>query len=90
MVRSGIRADMFTAIATLSSISELKCLKRGKEMHAHVIRNGSDYQVSVLNPLIDMYCNCGCLVAARQIFDSITNKTTPTFSTKASSSRGEI
>ncbi|KAK2990671.1 hypothetical protein RJ640_000233 [Escallonia rubra] len=44
-VRSGTRADMFTAIATLSSIGELKCLKRGKEMHAHVIRNGSDYQI---------------------------------------------
>ncbi|KAK3041162.1 hypothetical protein RJ639_028641 [Escallonia herrerae] len=80
MVRSGIRADMFTAIASLSSIGELKCLKRGKEMHAHVIRNGSDHQVSVPNSLIDMYCKCGGLVAARQIFDSVTNKTVVSWS----------
>ncbi|KAK2979922.1 hypothetical protein RJ640_002183 [Escallonia rubra] len=80
MVRSGIRADMFTAIATLSSIGELKCLKGGKEMHAHVIRNGSDYQVSVPNSLIDMYYKCGCLVAAWQIFDSVTNKTVVSWS----------
>ncbi|KAK2990826.1 hypothetical protein RJ640_004189 [Escallonia rubra] len=54
MVRSGTRADMFTAIATLSSIGELKCLKGGKEMHAHVIRNGSDYQIfdSVTNKTV--------------------------------------
>ncbi|KAK3003354.1 hypothetical protein RJ639_019518 [Escallonia herrerae] len=49
-------------------------------MHAHVIRNGSDYQVSVPNSIIDMYCKFDCLVAAQQIFDSVTNKTVVSWS----------
>ncbi|KAA8519452.1 hypothetical protein F0562_013673 [Nyssa sinensis] len=74
MVRSGIRADLFTALAAISSIAELKSLKGGKQMHAHVIRNGSNYQVSVHNCLIDMYCKCNCLIAAQKIFDLVTDK----------------
>ncbi|KAK1382006.1 Mediator of RNA polymerase II transcription subunit 16-like [Heracleum sosnowskyi] len=75
MVRSGVRTDLFTALAAISSIGELKCIERGKEMHGHVIRNGLDYQVSVHNSLIDMYCKCGGLVSARMVFDLVTNKT---------------
>lgn len=77
---SGIRADMFTAIAAISSIAELKSLKQGREMHAHVIRNGLDYQVSVHNSLIDMYCKCNFLTIARKVFDFIVNKTVVSWS----------
>ncbi|KAM7524882.1 hypothetical protein LguiA_014784 [Lonicera macranthoides] len=80
MVKCGIRPDLFTAIASISSIADLKSLKQGKQMHAHVVRNGSDYQVSVHNSLIDMYCKCDCLMAAIKVFDSITNKTVVSWS----------
>ena len=49
-------------------------------MHAHVIKNGSDYQVSVHNSLIDMYCDCNCLESARKIFDLVTSKTVVSWS----------
>ncbi len=55
MAKSVVRADMFTALPTISSIRQLKSIELGKEMHAHVIRNGLDCQVSVPNSLIDMY-----------------------------------
>ncbi|XP_059637664.1 pentatricopeptide repeat-containing protein At4g19191, mitochondrial-like [Cornus florida] len=80
LVRSGIRADLFTAIAAISSIADLKSLCQGKQIHAHVIRNGSDYQVSVHNSLIDMYCKCDCLNAARKIFDLVREKTVVSWS----------
>lgn len=80
MVRSGFRTDLFTALAAISSITELKSIERGKEMHAHVIRNGLDYQVSVHNSFIDMYCKCGSLVSARKVFDLVTNKTVVSWS----------
>lgn len=80
MSRSGVRADLFTALAGISSIAELKSLGQGKEMHGHIIRNGSDYQVSVHNSLIDMYCKCGCLESARKVFDLVTNKTVVSWS----------
>ncbi|KAK9268301.1 hypothetical protein L1049_010744 [Liquidambar formosana] len=75
MGRSGVRADLFTAIAAISSIAELKTLDWGKQMHSHVVRNGSDYQVSVHNSLIEMYCKCHHLESARKVFDLVTDKT---------------
>ncbi|XP_057428487.1 pentatricopeptide repeat-containing protein At1g11290, chloroplastic-like [Lotus japonicus] len=80
MVRSGVRPDMFTAIPAISSITQLKHTEWGKQMHAHVIRNGSDYQVSVHNALIDMYSACNGLNSARRIFDLITDKTVVSWS----------
>ncbi|XAR72495.1 hypothetical protein NMG60_11019151 [Bertholletia excelsa] len=60
MMRSGVRADLCTAIPAISSIAELKSLEWAKQIHAHVVRNGSDYQ---------LLRNC------KKIFDSVTNKT---------------
>ncbi|XP_022994744.1 pentatricopeptide repeat-containing protein At1g11290, chloroplastic-like [Cucurbita maxima] len=75
MARSGIRADLFTALPVISSISQLKCADWGKQTHANILRNGSDSQVSVHNSLIDMYCECNSLESACKIFNSVTNKT---------------
>ncbi|PON82362.1 Tetratricopeptide-like helical domain containing protein [Trema orientale] len=75
MGRSGIRADLFTALPAISSVTQLKAIEWGKQMHAHVIRNGSDYQVSVHNSLIDMYCECDRLSSASKIFDLVESKT---------------
>ncbi|KAE9461399.1 hypothetical protein C3L33_06687, partial [Rhododendron williamsianum] len=80
MVRSGVRADLCTAIPAISSIGELKSLRWGQQMHAHVIRNGSDYQVSVYNSLIGMYCDCNSSETARRLFDLVTNKTVVSWS----------
>ncbi|XP_062162318.1 pentatricopeptide repeat-containing protein At4g19191, mitochondrial-like [Alnus glutinosa] len=80
MVRSGVRPDLFTALPVISSITQLKSIEWGKQLHAHVIRNGSDYQVSVHNSLIDMYCECDYLNSARKIFDSLINKTVVSWS----------
>ena len=81
MVNSGVRADLFTALPAISSIAQLRSIEWGKQLHAHVIRNGSDYQVSVHNSLIDMYCECDHLNSSRRIFDLLTNKTVVSWST---------
>uniref|UniRef100_A0A803QEJ1 Pentatricopeptide repeat-containing protein n=1 Tax=Cannabis sativa TaxID=3483 RepID=A0A803QEJ1_CANSA len=81
MGRSGIRADLFTALPVISSITRLKSIDWGKQMHAYVIRNGLDYQVSVHNSLIDMYCECDKLNSARKIFELLENKTLVSWST---------
>ncbi|GAV75020.1 LOW QUALITY PROTEIN: PPR domain-containing protein/PPR_1 domain-containing protein/PPR_2 domain-containing protein/PPR_3 domain-containing protein, partial [Cephalotus follicularis] len=81
MAKSGVRPDLFTAIPAISSTRQLKSTNWGKEMHAHVIRNGSDYQVSVHNSLVDMYSECDHLRYARKVFDLVTNKTVVSWST---------
>ncbi|TKY73009.1 Pentatricopeptide repeat-containing protein [Spatholobus suberectus] len=80
MVRSGFRPDLFTAIPAISSITQLKYKEWGKQMHAHVIRNDSDYQVSVHNSLIDMYSACNDLNLAEKIFGLIMDKTVVSWS----------
>ena len=80
MRRCGVRADLFTSIPAISSIAELKCLEWGKQMHAHVIRNGLDYLVSVHNSVIDMYCKSNELEAAQKVFDSVKDKTVVSWS----------
>ncbi|XP_050874721.1 pentatricopeptide repeat-containing protein At1g11290, chloroplastic [Lathyrus oleraceus] len=80
MVRSGIRPDLFTAIPTISSITKLKFNEWGKQMHAQVMRNGSDYQVSVYNSLIDMYSTCDDINSAQKVFGLIMDKTVVSWS----------
>ncbi|KAE9604578.1 putative tetratricopeptide-like helical domain-containing protein [Lupinus albus] len=80
MVRSGFRPDLFTAIPAISSITRLKYTEWGKQMHANVVRNGSNYQVSVHNSLIDMYSACNALNSAQKVFGLITAKSVVSWS----------
>ncbi|KAL4329419.1 pentatricopeptide repeat-containing protein At1g11290, chloroplastic-like [Arachis ipaensis] len=80
MVRLKVRPDLFTAIPAISSITQLKNFECGRQIHAHVIRNGSDYQVSVQNSLIDMYSACDNLSSSRKIFDNMMDRTVVSWS----------
>lgn len=80
MANFGVRTDLFTAIPAISSIRQLKSIEWGKQMHAHVMRNGSDYQVSVHNALTDMYCECDSLMYAQKVFENVTMKTVVSWS----------
>ncbi|XP_021904765.1 pentatricopeptide repeat-containing protein At1g11290, chloroplastic-like [Carica papaya] len=81
MVKSGVGADLFTAIPAVSSIKQLKSIEWGRQMHAFVLRCCLDYQVSLHNALIDMYCECNHLNYARKVFDLVKNKTVVSWST---------
>ncbi|KAK7304088.1 hypothetical protein RJT34_15121 [Clitoria ternatea] len=80
MVKSRFRPDLFTAIPAISSITQLKNIEWGKQMHAHVVRNGLDYQVSIHNSLIDMYFACNDINLAQKIFGLIMDKTVVSWS----------
>ncbi|KAH7654318.1 TPR-like protein [Dioscorea alata] len=80
MGKSGVRMDLFTAFASIATVTELKSLRWAKEIHGHVIRNGSDYQVSVHNSLIEMYCKCRSPEIASRIFDSLGNRSAVSWS----------
>ncbi|XP_060198254.1 pentatricopeptide repeat-containing protein At1g31430-like [Lycium barbarum] len=70
---SGVKADEATVVSTLSACTALKKLELGKEIHRYVVE---EIGVSVIigNALVDMYCKCGCLMVARQIFDEMPMK----------------
>lgn len=61
---SGTFTNVLPACARVSS------LKKGKEIHAKALRDGSYSELFVSNPLIDMYAKCGRLDIARRVFDA--------------------
>ncbi|KAL8263661.1 hypothetical protein R6Q59_021791 [Mikania micrantha] len=49
----------------------LRDLHKGKEVHCMINKFGLQFDLSVVNSLIDMYCKCGCLSYARKVFDKM-------------------
>ncbi|KAK1429412.1 hypothetical protein QVD17_11621 [Tagetes erecta] len=49
----------------------LRDLRKGKEVHCMVYKFGLQFDSSVVNGLIDMYCKCGCVSYARKLFDKM-------------------
>ncbi|KAL2937238.1 hypothetical protein RDABS01_020687 [Bienertia sinuspersici] len=75
MCNEGIRMDLYTSLAAIPAVGELRSLEWGKQIHAHAIRNGLNCQTSVQNSLVDMYCRCDSVEAAKRVFNSLMEKT---------------
>ncbi|KAL5818817.1 hypothetical protein ACOSQ3_022752 [Xanthoceras sorbifolium] len=77
MMGAGIRPNAYTFVSVLSSCADLALVHKGKQAHAHIIRNGSKYDlfnVFISNSLIDMYCKCGDMKSAKILFESMHEK----------------
>ncbi|GAB4827074.1 hypothetical protein Ancab_033957 [Ancistrocladus abbreviatus] len=66
-----LKPDKITMACVLPACASLAALRRGKEIHAHVIRKGHFSDQCVANALVDMYAKCGALFLARLVFDLI-------------------
>eukprot|EP01018_Ginkgo_biloba_P011244 Gb_34298 [translate_table: standard] len=66
--------DKATIVSVLPACAELGDLQNGKDVHAYVIRNKFESDISVGNSLVAMYAKCGSADFARQMFDKISNK----------------
>lgn len=65
--------DEGTVVSTLSACTALKNLELGKEIHRY-INQELEFTPIMGNALLDMYCKCGCLSEARELFDEMPNK----------------
>eukprot|EP01018_Ginkgo_biloba_P019198 Gb_26689 [translate_table: standard] len=65
----GMQSDNFTFTFVLKACAGLSALQEGKEIHAHTVRTGYDSGAFVGAALVDMYCKCGNVKDARQVFD---------------------
>ncbi|XP_061362795.1 pentatricopeptide repeat-containing protein At3g49740 [Gastrolobium bilobum] len=68
MHRMGVRPDNYT-FASMLSLCSLELLDYGRHVHGLVIRSGFLGRNSVVNSLITMYFNCGCVVDACEVFE---------------------
>ncbi|KAM7273607.1 hypothetical protein ACFE04_028271 [Oxalis oulophora] len=81
MAAEGVEPDEVTMIGVVSSCAQLGDLKRGRGFHRCIEEKGINVTVSLANTLMDMYSKCGDIKAAREIFDSVSNKTIVSWTT---------
>uniref|UniRef100_A0A7N0V5P4 Pentatricopeptide repeat-containing protein n=1 Tax=Kalanchoe fedtschenkoi TaxID=63787 RepID=A0A7N0V5P4_KALFE len=74
MLRSGVAGDYLTFPFLAKASARLMSLKHGLAVHGCVVKNGFSLDMFVQNSLIHMYCSCGDVAYARQVFDEIANR----------------
>ncbi|KAF3327176.1 pentatricopeptide repeat-containing protein [Carex littledalei] len=71
MLWACVKPDIYTFACVLRCCGGLSDLRKGKVVHAHVIRFGFGSEVDVSNALIIMYGKCSDLLRARKVFDEM-------------------
>ncbi|PIN25005.1 hypothetical protein CDL12_02267 [Handroanthus impetiginosus] len=74
MKSTGLRPDSVSFTTAISSCARLLDLERGRRIHEEVLRSGLVMDSYVSATLVDMYGKCGCLETAKEVFESIKNK----------------
>ncbi|XP_058103525.1 pentatricopeptide repeat-containing protein At4g21065-like [Magnolia sinica] len=72
--------DNFTFPFTFKACSLLSALQAGACVHAHLLKLGYASDIYSLNTLLHMYCQCGRLDNARQLFDEIPQRSVVSWS----------
>lgn len=71
----GIPSDRFTYTYVLKAcvVSELSVcpLRKGKEIHAHILRHGYEANIHVMTTLLDVYAKFGCVSYANSVFGAM-------------------
>ncbi|KAK7340709.1 hypothetical protein VNO77_21419 [Canavalia gladiata] len=74
----GIPSDRFTYTYVLKAcvVSELSVcpLRKGKEIHAHILRHGYEANIHVMTTLLDVYAKFGCVSYANSVFGAMPAK----------------
>ena len=73
MRQEHVQADSFTYASILKACASPSSLKRGREVHVLIRRDGLESDSRVGTALIQMYAKCGSIEEARQAFDDLTN-----------------
>ncbi|MFS7988011.1 putative tetratricopeptide-like helical domain superfamily, DYW domain-containing protein [Helianthus anomalus] len=80
MEEENVRPNEVTVVAVLAACADLCVLDLGKKIHEFSNRSGFKTNVRVCNTLLDMYIKCGCLEAARSVFDEMEERTVVSWS----------
>ncbi|XP_068656545.1 putative pentatricopeptide repeat-containing protein At1g69350, mitochondrial [Aristolochia californica] len=70
----GLHPDTFTLAASLSACGHICCSVLGSQIHGYAAKSGTLSNVFVSNSLISMYCKCGLLDIAHEIFSILEKK----------------
>lgn len=66
-----VELDGFVAASMLSACTGLGALEQAKWIHGYVERSGIELDSKLATTIVDMYCKCGCLEEAFQVFNGL-------------------
>ncbi|XP_016457778.2 pentatricopeptide repeat-containing protein At4g21065-like [Nicotiana tabacum] len=75
MEETGLRANEVTVVAVLAACADLGALQLGRRIHEYSNKSGFKRNIHICNTLIDMYIKCGCLEAAKAVFEEMKERT---------------
>ena len=58
----------------LKSCAKRRCIRQGRYIHAHIVREGMEEDVLIGSSIVEMYANCGALSEARNVFDEFPSR----------------
>lgn len=71
LMEDGIEPDSFTLGSVLNACAEMASTRKGKEIHSQAIVRGLQSNTFVGGALVELYCKCQDLVAAKLVFDQV-------------------
>jgi pentatricopeptide repeat protein len=74
MQTTGIKPDSTSIVGVLQACAQLEALQEGKWIHNYIIQKGFESNVFVGNSLLAMYCSCGNVEVARQLFNRMVTR----------------
>ncbi|CAN6477297.1 unnamed protein product [Victoria cruziana] len=74
MLQENIKPDEITLVSVLSACGHLGALNIGKWIHNYIQQNGVKSDVYLGNALVDMYCKCGSIDMAVDVFYNMPQK----------------
>ncbi|OVA01761.1 Pentatricopeptide repeat [Macleaya cordata] len=74
MKRDGERMNRSTFTCALSTCADIAALEFGKQVHGRLVKAGYEMGCYVGNALLAMYCKCGSIEEAYDVFEGMTEK----------------
>lgn len=71
MRKEEVELDKYVAASMLSACTGLGALEQGEWIHEYIKRSGIDVDPKLATTIIDMYCKCGCLDKAFEVFNGL-------------------
>ncbi|KAH7282516.1 hypothetical protein KP509_35G034300 [Ceratopteris richardii] len=82
--------DAATFVCTLKACSRIRATCKGIEIHSEICRRGfHESDLVIGNMLIDMYCSCGLLLVAQEVFDNLPQADVVTWTVLAAGYAGQ-
>lgn len=71
MRAANVELDKYVIASMLSACIGLGALGQGEWLHRYIEKNGIEINAKLATTIIDMYCKCGCLEKAFEVFNGL-------------------